>query len=61
MVSVKVADQCRTVHRGLLAYWLKAIGHARGPLPDAWFEERPALAARGPASRAARGWSRATG
>ena len=24
-------------------HWLKAIGHARGPLPDAWFEERPAI------------------
>ena len=24
-------------------YWLKAIGHAKGPLMDAWFEERPQL------------------
>ncbi|HET6549167.1 MAG TPA: hypothetical protein VFG79_11950 [Solirubrobacter sp.] len=25
-----------------MSHWLKAIGHARGPLPDAWIEERPA-------------------
>jgi hypothetical protein len=24
-----------------LTYWLKPIGHARGPLPAAWFEEKP--------------------
>jgi hypothetical protein len=24
-------------------HWLKAVGHARGPLMDAWVEERPAL------------------
>jgi hypothetical protein len=24
-------------------YWLKAVGHARGPLSDRWFEERPEL------------------
>jgi hypothetical protein len=23
-------------------HWLKAIGHARGPLTDAWLQERPA-------------------
>jgi hypothetical protein len=23
-------------------HWLKAIGHAKGPLTDAWLEERPA-------------------
>jgi hypothetical protein len=23
-------------------HWLKAVGHARGPLVDAWVEERPA-------------------
>jgi hypothetical protein len=23
--------------------WLKAIGHARGPLAETWFEERPEL------------------
>jgi hypothetical protein len=26
-----------------LQSWLKAIGHAKGPLMDAWFEERPQL------------------
>ena len=25
------------------SYWLKAIGHARGPLPDDWLAERPEL------------------
>jgi hypothetical protein len=24
-------------------YWLKAVGHARGPLPEQWFEERAEL------------------
>jgi hypothetical protein len=24
-------------------HWLKAIGHARGPLAETWFEERPEL------------------
>jgi hypothetical protein len=24
-------------------YWLKAVGHARGPLSERWFEERPEL------------------
>jgi hypothetical protein len=24
-------------------YWLKAVGHARGPLPERWLEERPEL------------------
>jgi hypothetical protein len=24
-------------------HWLKAIGHARGPLGEAWFDERPEL------------------
>jgi hypothetical protein len=27
-------------------YWLKAVGHARGPLVDAWVEERAALLTR---------------
>jgi hypothetical protein len=26
-----------------VADWLKAIGHARGPLPERWLEERPEL------------------
>ena len=26
-----------------LHYWLKAVGHARGPLPEDWFEARPEL------------------
>jgi hypothetical protein len=26
-----------------LQAWLKAVGHAKGPLMDAWFEERPQL------------------
>jgi hypothetical protein len=26
-----------------LTYWLKPIGHARGPLPAAWFEEKPGI------------------
>jgi hypothetical protein len=26
-----------------LQHWLKAIGQAKGPLMDAWFEERPQL------------------
>ena len=25
-----------------MQHWLKAIGHARGPLVDAWLQERPA-------------------
>jgi hypothetical protein len=25
------------------AHWLKAVGHARGPLADTWFEEHPEL------------------
>ena len=25
-----------------MQHWLKAIGHARGPLTDAWLQERPA-------------------
>jgi hypothetical protein len=25
------------------AYWLKAIGHARGPLSEDWLEQRPEL------------------
>ena len=25
------------------AYWLKAVGHARGPLPEDWLQERAAL------------------
>ena len=24
-------------------YWLKAVGHARGPLPERWLDERPEL------------------
>jgi hypothetical protein len=24
-------------------YWLKAVGHARGPLSEHWFEDRPEL------------------
>jgi hypothetical protein len=28
------------------AYWLKAVGHARGPLPADWLETRPALLGR---------------
>ncbi len=24
-------------------YWLKAVGHAKGPLPDHWLEDRAAL------------------
>ena len=24
-------------------HWLKAVGHARGPLSEGWFEERPEL------------------
>jgi hypothetical protein len=27
-------------------YWLKAVGHAGGPLPDRWLEERAVLLAR---------------
>jgi hypothetical protein len=26
-----------------VTYWLKPIGHARGPLPAAWFEEKPGV------------------
>lgn len=26
-----------------MTYWLKPIGHARGPLPAAWFEEKPGV------------------
>jgi hypothetical protein len=26
-----------------LSHWLKAIGHARGPLPGAWLRERPGI------------------
>jgi hypothetical protein len=26
-----------------LTYWLKPIGHARGPLPAAWFESKPQI------------------
>jgi len=29
-----------------VGYWLKAIGHARGPLPDAWLERSTASLAR---------------
>ena len=25
------------------AHWLKAVGHARGPLAETWFEDRPEL------------------
>jgi hypothetical protein len=25
------------------AYWLKAVGHAKGPLAERWLEERPEL------------------
>ncbi len=25
------------------AYWLKAVGHARGPLSEQWLDERPEL------------------
>jgi hypothetical protein len=24
-------------------YWLKAVGHARGPLAETWFDDRPEL------------------
>src|SRR3954467_12494402 len=24
-------------------YWLKAVGHARGPLPESWLDERPGV------------------
>jgi hypothetical protein len=29
--------------RGVPGYWLKAIGHARGPLREDWLEQRPEL------------------
>ena len=29
-----------------MQHWLKAIGHAKGPLTDAWVEERPAVLVR---------------
>ena len=29
--------------RPVPAYWLKAIGHARGPLPEDWVDTRPEL------------------
>ena len=32
-----------SVRSGEVGYWLKAVGHARGPLAENWLEERPEL------------------
>src|SRR3954470_14164174 len=39
-------------------YWLKAIGHARGPLSERWLDERPELLQRTGFPRAPRGAGR---
>jgi len=32
-----------SVRSGEVGYWLKAVGHARGPLAENWLEQRPEL------------------
>ena len=32
-----------SVRSGEVGYWLKAVGHARGPLAEDWLEARPEL------------------